>query len=75
MQKRIKRIQGGAIEFSLPPLPSYEVEGVKILLLHPKYQKMVLFSKDWLLIKKKTDPNHSYLESDFSVKNCTTYKI
>ena len=26
---------GGAIEFSPPQLPSYEVEGVKILLPHP----------------------------------------
>ena len=28
-------VQGGGIEFSHPPLPSFEVEGVKILLPHP----------------------------------------
>ena len=40
LRKKIKvqkscRVQGGAIGFSPPPLPSYEVEGVKILLPHP----------------------------------------
>ena len=46
-------IQGGTIEFSPPPLPSYEVEGAKILWPHPvgqdalrKYSLFVVYSQD-----------------------------